>query len=436
MKIGITILFAFLCLNIQAQTNCAKYDTAMKHGYGYFNKKKYDLALIEFQAAQIAARECDKPTNTPAVELKKVFDSINSQKQEAVEAKHNAEKATKKTKTVLAIANSLNTKNEKLINAFYFYDGKFALAFKDNKYGFINKEGDPVIPYQYDKAEQFDYTGFAKVSLKEEGKIIPQDRTKPPTDIDYLIDTSENEYKLASSVEELKKKNDFIALDLRDDARFDYQIWYSPSDTLKIKLSKLQILIADGYFPRQYEDFVIRLPNGIGELKNLTHLFLRNNFFSRLPPEIGKLKSLIYLDLRGDPSTDTVSYPFQEPLVLPSEIGQLEALQTLKLDYNLLTVLPDEIGQLKNLKELTLSHAEVGNLDTMVNQNRLTSLTPKIGRLKSLQKLDLSYNQLTVLPTEIGELENLRELNLKGNPISESELRRIQLLLPQCTIIK
>jgi hypothetical protein len=108
MQIFITIFLAFLCLNVQAQ-NCPKYDKAMNAGHNYLNKTKqpdYDKALIEFQAAQIAARECGIITDKPAIELKKVFDGLKKQRDDAVNAKREAEtqKAIAESNTKEAVA--------------------------------------------------------------------------------------------------------------------------------------------------------------------------------------------------------------------------------------------------------------------------------------------------------------------------------------------
>src|SRR5258708_1887877 len=58
---------------------------------------------------------------------------------------------------------------------------------------------------------------------------------------------------------------------------------------------------------------------------------------------------------------------------LPSEIGQLTALEYLILRGNQLTALPPEIGQLTAL----------GGLD--LRSNQLSALPPEIGHLRSLQ---------------------------------------------------
>jgi len=125
MQISITILFVFLCLNVQAQEQkCAKYDEAMKNGYEYLNTKNYDKALIEFQAAQVAARECDRNTNAPAIELKKVFDGLKAQRDEAIEAKKEAEKARRE-------AVSQKEANQNLLARNYWNNSQAARADND-----------------------------------------------------------------------------------------------------------------------------------------------------------------------------------------------------------------------------------------------------------------------------------------------------------------
>src|SRR3990172_11653862 len=67
---------------------------------------------------------------------------------------------------------------------------------------------------------------------------------------------------------------------------------------------------------------------------------------------------------------------------LPSEIGGLQALQRLYVDFIQLTSLPWEIGGLQALQRL------------YVDFNQLTSLPWEIGGLQALQKLSVHFNQL------------------------------------------
>ncbi|WP_375472488.1 COR domain-containing protein, partial [uncultured Nostoc sp.] len=99
-------------------------------------------------------------------------------------------------------------------------------------------------------------------------------------------------------------------------------------------------------------------------------------------------------------------------VTLPVEIGQLSNLSTLYLYSNQLKTLPVEIGQLSNLKELYLSAnqlkalpVEIGQLSNLkklyLSSNQLTRLPAEISQLFNLSQLDLMYNSLESPPPEI-----------------------------------
>ncbi|MDY0134076.1 MAG: hypothetical protein RBS14_00090 [Atribacterota bacterium] len=48
--------------------------------------------------------------------------------------------------------------------------------------------------------------------------------------------------------------------------------------------------------------------------------------------------------------------------------------------------------------------------------------------------LNLSVNQLTTLPPELSQLTELSWLNLTGNPLSDSEVKKVHRLLPNCDV--
>lgn len=114
---------------------------------------------------------------------------------------------------------------------------------------------------------------------------------------------------------------------------------------------------------------------------------------NRLPEEIGKLKFLKHL------------YLYKNKLsCLPTEIGELKNLQTLFLTGNRLEYLPKEIGELSNLTELYLGF------------NRLKKLPIEITYLKRLEKLILFKNFIRELPYEFINLR-LSTLDLANNPL-------------------
>ena len=102
-----------------------------------------------------------------------------------------------------------------------------------------------------------------------------------------------------------------------------------------------------------------------------------------------------------------ISIIFRTPLlhVLPPEIGQLRALQSLYIGENTLTKLPPEIGKLDSLEILNL------------RAGRLKQLPREIGRLTKLKSLSLFNNNLSQLPDSIVNLISLNELDLGRNKL-------------------
>ena len=185
-----------------------------------------------------------------------------------------------------------------------------------------------------------------------------------------------------------------------------------------------------------YKNQLTALPPEIVNLTNLTSLVLSHNQFRALPPEIGNLTNLTSLEL------------FVNQLsALPPEIGNLTNLTSLGLGYNQLTALPPEIGNLTNLKSLSLHEnwftdlpPEIGNLTNLTSlylmNNQLTALPPEIVNLTNLTSLELGYNQLTALPPEIVKLglkfiwKNItsftKGINLYDNPLESPPVEIVQ----------
>jgi small GTP-binding protein len=74
------------------------------------------------------------------------------------------------------------------------------------------------------------------------------------------------------------------------------------------------------------------IPRELGQLKNLTMLYLGGNQLASVPNEMGQLTNLIYLSLWGNQLTS-----------MPKELGQLTKLETLGLDNNPLESPPPEV---------------------------------------------------------------------------------------------
>ena len=280
--------------------------------------------------------------------------------------------------------------SERVLGQLYFYGDKFGLTLKNigqdqnqnpiYRYGYIDREGNQVIPFEYEEAAPFNRAnGFARV--KKGGKK-------------YLLDTTGVAYLLAERLADLRPETE--ALDLHESL---------PNRLPKNlgEFEQLKVIWAHWEFPAVLERLmsIDELPLG----------FFSKGTLQRLPASMGQLRQLQQLNLRDN-----------KLATLPPEIGQLSQLQKLYLGGNQLSTLPPETGELGQLQEVDLSG------------NQLRSLPPEIGQLSQLQSLSLSENQLTTLPPEIGNLKKLRYLDLRGNPLPEAEQARIRALLPECSI--
>nr|WP_322710677.1 COR domain-containing protein [Nostoc sp. ChiSLP03a] len=156
------------------------------------------------------------------------------------------------------------------------------------------------------------------------------------------------------------------------------------------------------------------LPNSIGNLINLTELYLGNNQLKDLPKSFSSLSNLVKLRISSN-CLETISevitqlvnlkeldFSINKISFLPKSISQLTNLKELFIGFNELRILPEEIGKLTNLIELSLAN------------NKLEELPEAVGKLTSLKQLCIKENQLVRLPKSL-ILLNLNELNLDNN---------------------
>ncbi len=137
-----------------------------------------------------------------------------------------------------------------------------------------------------------------------------------------------------------------------------------------------------------------KIPEGINKLTNLKCLFLGNNKFQTLPL-MNNLSKLEYLSLTYNPNFEN----------LPANIGELNNLQKLYVNYLGIKSVPKSIGKLKKLQTLILSC------------NKLESLPDEIGECSALKKLEIDFNQLESLPEQLDGLLSINYLNIKNNKI-------------------
>jgi len=408
-----TILFCFTILfSFGFQSHAQDYISAMQQGKLFYNNQNYILALENFdQALESASSQMNKDD----AKLWK-SNSLKSLKKLQKEL----EQKIKTNETELKYSKSL-------IDAFYFYEGKIALAFKDEKYGFIDKSGRLIIDYKYDHATNFDaITGFAKVTINK---------------IHYLIDTAGHEYQLAETTQALT--GEIEALDISKSQLnslsrdiFNYpklKVLIFSNNNISVlppeitRLKELMYLDATG-------NKLLEIPKEIGGLTNLKFISFRDNSISKLPNEIANLQKLEKLDLTNN-----------QIFKLPDGLASLYDLKVLILDGNKIEKLSPDIGLLINLKNLSIQRNQLNALPIEISRlsrlqtlclsdNKIADLPPEIGRLMSLVSFNLSRNQLSYLPNEIKQLSQLKYFDVRGNSLSEQKKEMVKSWLPTCEI--
>lgn len=448
MKTLFFILFftLLLCANVAFTQNSNEYQKIIQRGKDALKKEDYQAAILKYRAAEAADPSKKEEVNAL---IDAVFVEIEKKRVQAEEAKKRAEKAEKEaflqtqkaqkasaetekalrkaeeakkqaenalieTQKQKSIADSAFAGAKKLVDAFYFYDDKFALAFKDDKFYFMDKKANKISKLgEWAKAEQFDWRGFAKVGADKTGEKYS------------LMDTLANVHPFTSKIEDLKEE--ITALDLTG------KTLGTETDTVWTQ-KQLKVLFLNSLY-------IDSLPPKIGQLENLTYLDFGNNDMETLSPSISQLKNLEILYLHKNGLTNLtreigeltnlkfLNVETNELESLPAQIGELKNLQTLVAHTNQLTSLPDQIGNLQNLQHLVLPinqlkalPEEIGNLKNLqelnIHTNQLVTLPTQIGNLKNLKHLILSINQLKTLPSEIGNLKNLQTLNLHSNQLT------------------
>src|ERR1019366_8796085 len=107
---------------------------------------------------------------------------------------------------------------------------------------------------------------------------------------------------------------------------------------------------------------------------------------------------------------------------LPTQLGIMNMLQTLKVDHNQLQ--GSLIAEIRKMPLVTLD----------ASYNDMTGIPAEIGQLSSLQSLNYSYNHINALPNEISNLKQLKTFDLTGNPLSAVKISQLKTELPKTTI--
>lgn len=298
----------------------------------------------------------------------------------AENAKNEAEVATILSKTMLAKADSL-------IGAFYFYDDKYALAYNDTRFYFIDKNGKEIGKLgRWEKAGQFDYTGFATVF------DYPNE---------YLIDTFGNKYKVINDVKE-------------DNLESFANVLRLPSK----RLTNLDNILFDS--TEEKARWLSRYIRLYSETSKFDNLFLFKNIdlypSSEMLTKTESENELLWLDVASNSISNIKFrkhyYSLKNLQILNASFNKLtnvtglenlRYLKVINLSFNKIEYLPQQIDNLVNLTELDISN------------NKLRELPKSLCSLKELRVLDISQNRLSTLPDDFGKLEKIKRLDIGKN---------------------
>ncbi len=428
---------------------CPRYDDLIENGDKHFKDSAYFQALQSYQAAAVAAAECEITDTTSISRIKKLVAEIDTLR---VQANRSSKEIQKQQE-----------KNERIINAFYFYKGKFGLAVNENKqYGFIDKDGYTKIDFQYSYAQPFEErTGFALVSKPNPNSTSRFDEMK--TNLE--------------SIENIIKKEKLNNKDTIKKWTIDSEINRMFQDTLVSKITQWNKLIKNTPEPEQTKNDSIQSKKGTSNTKKendsqkidkLKKEFpdvisnVRNNIISR----VKAVKNINYLidtlkqeyRLSYEPDTaakEVVALDLRENGLteIPDTVFFMKQLKILLLSNNNLSSIPDKIAELSNLEYLDISGNDIHKLfglgkltdlkvfkfdwekmDSLgscpywekiknldLSYMSLTRLPAGFEQLKNLSDLSLSNNQFTLIPEQLNYLKNLKYFNLSGNQISKLE---------------
>ena len=377
-----------------------------------------DYIFRKLRSAQVKAEDCDPRREVEVEErYERLFDQVKAQNDRAQEARAKAlqeekiaeresqraqrslldlQKKQTESQQLLNIANTERDHMEATLSAIDFYDDKFGLAFDEStfKYGFIDRNLNEKIPFEYQEALPFKYRGFAKVKFQNEY---------------YLIDTFNNRYRLATHLNELTPEVE--ALDLS----------YSPGAYLPDSLAdytNLKILFLG---PSAIYD--------IRNIENLDKIFLldlTSTEVSDLQP-LQNLKQLQALYLYNTPVRDL------------SPLQNLTKIQLLVLSNTKVTNLAPLVN-LTKITSLNLSNIQISDISPLQYMTQLQSLylgstyTQDLTPLQNLKQLELLflYNTLVKDISPLKNLTKIQELDLDGTQISDltplQDLRLLKIL--------
>lgn len=172
------------------------------------------------------------------------------------------------------------------------------------------------------------------------------------------------------------------------------------------------------------------IPDDIKLLVNLQSLLLYGNKIAEFNENLTSLPKLKVLDLSRNELTK-----------IPESLKKMKELTSINFSSNRIEQMP-KFDNHPNLITLDLSNNKLTSFpdteyaylphltDLKLNGNQIESIPNHISRtLPALKNFDIEGNQIKTIPGELASMSKLKELNLKGNKLSD---KRLMKLVDQC----
>jgi Leucine-rich repeat (LRR) protein len=169
-----------------------------------------------------------------------------------------------------------------------------------------------------------------------------------------------------------------------------------------------------------------KVPDQIGDLKNLEALFLNDTILERLPESVGQLTQLKYVKLSNTklkklPDSFDKLINLEHLFIDIPSLDLNDAFEKIKnlpklslLSISLLQQYPTNLKELKYVKTLIITQ----NYDLYRKGFERLPLPESITEIPNLETLDLTNNnQLVSLPESIGKMNNLKNLHISSTAI-------------------
>ncbi|CAH0402886.1 unnamed protein product [Chilo suppressalis] len=172
------------------------------------------------------------------------------------------------------------------------------------------------------------------------------------------------------------------------------------------------------------------IPDEIKLLSNLQSLLLFGNKLEIFNENITSLTKLKVLDLSRNQLT-----------AIPNSLNNMKELTSINFSSNQIEIMPKltdfpnliiiDVSNNKLTDFLDVENANLPHLtDLKLKANSIECLPSNVAQsLASVKNFDMGDNQLKVIPGELASLAKLKELNLKGNKLSD---KRLMKLVDQC----